>query len=323
MQRRRLILGTGFTLCFPYLLRAQQTDKVSRIGIISGGNNPRSARFYAAFEERLRELGWIEGKNLSIDFGAGATQAQLAEVAKRFVDRRVDVILAAGPEAGIKAASEATQTIPIVIVALNYDPVDKGYVTSLARPGRNITGVFYRNAEVGAKQVELLRAAIPSAARIGVLWTKYSADQIPPIEGAASRLRVQLEKVELSSAHDIDQAFATLKARRVDAVLAVGDPVLYDSRVKIAEAALKRSLPLAGGLPLVEAGGLLGFGPDLNTALRRAAEYVDKILRGSAPGVMPIDQPTKFGLTINLKTAKAIGLTIPQSLLLRADEVIQ
>ncbi len=325
MTDRRAFISTVVVGLFaaPLAVEAQQADKVYRIAILGGGGNPRSAPFFVAFEERLRELGWIDGKNLAIEFVAAETGEQLAAIAARLVARNVDLIVAVGPEAALKAASEATHSIPIVTVALNYDPVEKGYVASLARPGRNITGIFFRNGEVGAKQLELLHAAIPSVTRVGVLWSKFSADQIPPIEAAAARLRVHLERVEITSRYDIDQTFATLKARRVDAVLAVGDPIVYRDRVRIADAALQRRLPTVGGLPYAEVGMLIGFGPDLNAALRSGAEYVNKILRGEKPSELPIDQPTKFGLVINLKTANALGITIPQSLVLRADEVIQ
>jgi putative ABC transport system substrate-binding protein len=184
----------------------------------------------------------------------------------------------------LSVASGATRTIPIVIAALNYDPVQKGYVKSLAQPGRNITGIHYRNPEVGAKQVELLQAVLPSASRVGLLWTRYSVDQVPPVETAASRLSLRLDKIELASKSEIPAAFAALKARRVDAAIALGDPVVYGNRARVAEAALAQRLPLFGQLSLAEAGGLLGFGPDLIAALRRAAEYVDRILRGAAPG---------------------------------------
>jgi putative ABC transport system substrate-binding protein len=321
--RRAFVVAAVVNLLMASGISAQVPEKQYRLGIISAGTNPRSAAFFAAFEQRLRELGWIDGKNLSIDFEAGESPVQLSAIASRMVRRGADIILAAGPEAALKAANESTRTIPIVIVALNYDPVEKGYVASLARPGRNITGIFFRNLEVGPKQLELLHQAIPGANRVGVLWTTFSADQIPPLDAEASRLRVQLEKVELTSPYDFDRTFAALKARRVDAVLAVGDPVVYRERVRIAELALERRLPVVGGLPGVEAGNLMGFGPDLNAALRSGAEYVDKILRGAKAAEMPIEQPTKFGLVINLKTAKALGITIPQALLLRADEVIQ
>ncbi len=322
MDRRRFVLGAASAVVIAGAVGAQQPGKIYRLGITSGGGNARTAPFYVAFERRLRELGWVDGKNLAIEF-AGDAGEQPAKVAAHWLARGVDAILAAGPEEGLKAASVATRTIPIVIVALNYDPVEKGYVSSLARPGGNITGVFFRNPEVGTKQLELLHEAIPGAARVGVLWTAFSADQLVAIEAAASRLQLQLEKVELTAPYDIDRAFATLKARRVDAVLAVGDPIVYRERVRIVERALQQRLPIVGGLPYVEAGTLIGFGPDLDAALRTGAEYVDRIFRGAKPGELAIEQPTKFGFVVNLKTAKALGLTLPQSILLRADEVIR
>ena len=323
MDRRAFVVVAAVNLLMTRVIWAQEPAKHFRLGIISTGSNPRSAAFYAAFEERLRERGWIDGKNLTIDFEAGESPEQLSAIATRMVRRGSDVLPAAGPEAELKAASEATHTIPIVIVALNYDPVEKGYVASLARPGRNVTGVSFRNPEVGPKQLELLHQAIPGANRVGVLWTTFSADQLSPLDTAASRLRVQLEKIELASPYDIDRTFVMLKAQRVDAVLALGDPVVYRERVRIAGLALERRLPVVGGLAGVQVGYLMGFGPDLNGALRSGAEYVDKILRGAKAADMPIEQPTKFELVINLKTAKALGITIPQPLLLRADEVIQ
>jgi putative ABC transport system substrate-binding protein len=323
MDRRGFVLGAAAALLSARIAGAALAEKIYRIGIVSVGNNPRSAPFYVAFEQRLRELGWIDGNNLTIDFQTGETPPQVAQIVARLVGRSTDVILIAGPELGLKAASEATHTIPVVVVALNYDPVVKGYVASLARPGRNITGVFFRNPEVGAKQLELLHEAVPGARRVGVLWTTFSADQVPPVEVAASRMYMQLEKVELASPYDIDRTFATLKARRVEAVLALGDPVVYRERARIAETALQVKLPIVGGLPSAEVGTLIGFGPDLNAALRSGAEYVDKILRGAKPADLPIDQPTKFSLIVNVKTAKALGMTIPQSLLLRADQVIR
>ncbi len=323
MRRRAFVVVATLNLLAAGAIWAQEPAKQYRVGIISGGGNPRSAAFYAAFEARLRELGWIDGKNLSVDFEAGENPEQLSTVASRMVQQRVDVIVAVGPEAALKAASEATRSIPIVSVALNYDPVEKGYVTSLARPGRNITGIFFRNPEVGPKQLEFLRQAIPRANRVAVLSTAFSADQIPPLDAEASRLRMRLEKIKLVPPYDIEATFAALKAQRVDAVLAIGDPVVYRERVRIAKAGIERGLAVVGGLPGVDAGNLIGFGPDLNAALRSAAEYVDKILRGAKPAEMPIEQPTKFELRINLKTAKALGITIPSSLLLRADEVIQ
>ena len=323
MDRRAFLTVAAGNMLATQVLWAQAPERRYRLGIIATGNNTRSAAFYAAFEARMRELGWIDGKNLTVDFEEGESAGQLSGIATRLVRRGADVLLAAGPEGGIKAASQATSTVPIVIVALNYDPVQKGYVTSLSRPGRNITGVSFRNPEVGPKQLELLQQALPRASRVGLLWSAFSSDQVPPVDAEAARLHLQLEKFELTSHDDIDKSFVTLKTRRVDAVLALGDPIVYRERAKIAKLGLERSLPVAGALSGPPVGYLLGFGPDLNAALRSAAAYVDRILRGAKPAEMPIEQPTKFELIINLKTAKALGITIPQSLLLRADDVIQ
>ena len=193
-------LGAILAMAFTTPAHLNAAGSLKRIGILASNTCPgpkATLPLAVTLSRRLTELGWIDGINLTIDFANGETSEQLYKVAARLIGRPVDVILAAGPELGAKAASEATHTIPIVIVALNYDPIEKKYVASLARPGRNITGVFFRNLEVGAKQLELLHAAIPGAARVGVLWTKFSADQIPSIEAVASRLQVQLEKVEL------------------------------------------------------------------------------------------------------------------------------
>ena len=322
MDRRAFLVATTGNLLAATALWAQAPGKPSRLGIISTSNS-RSAEFYGAFEGRMRELGWVDGKNLIVDFEWGESAAQLSEIATRMVRRGADILLAAGPESGIKAASQATGTIPIVVVALNYDPVQRGYVASLARPGRNITGISFRNPEVGPKQLELLRQALPRANRVGLLWSAFSSDQVQPIADEALRLQIQLEKVELASPDDIDKAFAALAARRVDAVLALGDPFVYRQRAKIAKLGLAQRLAVGGALSGAQVGYLLGFGPDLNAALRSAAEYVDKILRGAKPAEMPIEQPARFELAINLITAKALGITIPQSLLLRADEVIR
>lgn len=321
MERRAFVVAT-LNWLVAGAAWAQGPARHYRLGIISAGN-PRSTAFYVAFETRLRELGWIDGKNLTVEFEAGESPEQLSVIATRMVQHRVDVIVTVGPEPALKAASDATRTIPIVFVALNYDPVEKGYASSLARPGRNVTGVFFRNPEIGPKQLEFLRQAIPRANRVGVLWTGLSADQIPPLDAEASRLHIRLEKIKLAPPYDIEGTFAALKARGVDAVLAVGDPVVYRERSRIAKAGLGRGLAVVGGLSGVDVGFLMGFGPDLNAALKSGAEYVDKILRGGKAAEMPIEQPTKFELKINLKTAKVLRITIPQSLLLRADEVIQ
>ena len=299
---------------------AQSAAGVARVGVLVGGMNPRSAPFYVAFEQRLNELGWIDGRNLTIDFHPSV---ELTRAAEAMVRSNVDAIVVVGPETGIKAASGVTKTIPIVMVALNYDPIERGYVHSLARPGGNITGIYSRTPEIGAKQLELLHEALPSEGRVGVLWSASSVDQLPVVKAAGARLHIDLESIEIRDGAGIDRAFVEFGKKRAGAVLALGDPINFRERARIGMLSMQRSLPVCGFPGGVAEGFLLSFGPDLNNVLRRAAEYVDKILKGARPSDLPIEQPTKFELMINLKTAKALGLAIPQSLLLRADEVIR
>lgn len=307
----------------PLAADAQQGGKIYHLGIVTAGINPRSAPFYQVFEQRLSELGWVVGQNLAIDFRVPTGPGGLAAVAADLVRENVDVILAPGPEGTLKAARQATSRIPIVMVALNYDPIERGYVTSLARPGGNITGTFSQAPEQGAKQLELLKDMLPKVTRVGVLWEAFSANQLPLIDVGASQLHVRLEKVEIRPPYDFERSFLTLKQRRVEAVLVVASPVFFRERARIAELALKHRLPTAGFLAGAEGGLLLGFGVHPSVPYRRAADFVDKILRGAKPGDLPVEQVTKFELVINLKTAKALGFKIPQSLLVRADEVIQ
>jgi putative ABC transport system substrate-binding protein len=209
------------------------------------------------------------------------------------------------------------------MVAINYDPIERGYVHSLARPGGNITGIYSRTPEVGAKQLELLHEALPRARRVGVLWSAASLDQLPAIEAAGTRLHLEIESVEILDDAGIDRAFVEFGKKRAEAVLAVGDPINFRERSRIGMLGMQLRVPVCGFPGGAEEGFLLSFGANLNQVLRRAAEYVDKILKGSTPGDLPIEQATKFELVINLKTAKALGITISQALLLRADEVIR
>jgi putative tryptophan/tyrosine transport system substrate-binding protein len=322
--RRALLcsLGVGLLLASSTAAWSQST-RMPRIGIPGSGVNTRSAPFFVAFEERLRELGWIDGQTMSIDYRATKSAEDVPSLVAAMVRDKVDLIVASGTDPSIRAAARASQTIPIVMVALNYDPVERGYIASLAHPGGNITGVFARNPEIGAKQLELLNHAVPNATRIGILWDEFAAHQLPALSEAATRLGIGLERIELRPPYDFERAFAALRERQVGAVLIVGSPVSYRERERIARLAVQYHIPAAGGTSSAEAGALMGFGFDLNDVFRRAAGYVDKILRGAKPADLPVDQPDKFELVINLKTAKAIGVAIPRSLLLRADKVIQ
>ncbi len=300
MDRRRFLGSLAGLIAAPLAAGAQQAGKVYRIGVVGAGVNPRSVSFFQAFEERLRELGWVDGKNLTIDFQLPKGSRGISAIAADLVRQNVDVILAGGPEASLKAARRATSTIPIVMVALN----------SLA-------------PEQGAKQLEILKEAFPRVTLVGVLWDAFATDQLPILDASAPKLSVQLEKVEVRPQYDLEQAFLTLKARRVGAVLVVGSPVFFRDQAKIAELAIRHRLPAGGFVGGVAGGLLLGYGVPTSVPYRLAADYVDKILKGAKPGELPIQQPTKFELVINLKTARALGLTIPPSLLQRADQVIE
>ncbi len=322
MNRRAFLGGlSGALLAAPRITPAQPAGRVYRLGILA--INPRSASFIQVFEQRLRELGWADGKNLAIVFRSPPRPQDTPAMAVDLVRQNVDVIVAGGPEPNLKAATEATRTIPIVMVALNYDPVAKGYVTSVARPGGNVTGVWSLPQEQGPKQLEFLTEILPKVTRIGMLWEAFSRDQLPVIAAAASKLGVQLEKVEVPPPYDFEQAFRTLKQRRVGAVLAVGSPIFFRERATLGRIAQAHRLPTGGSVSYVDGGLLFGFGVAASVPYRRAADYVDRILRGARPADLPVEQPTVYELVVNLKAAKAFGLVMPPSVLLRADRVIE
>jgi putative ABC transport system substrate-binding protein len=319
-----VILAVG-AIGMPLRAPAQPAGKVYRIGVFASGANPRSAPFYQAFEQRLRDLGWAEGKNLVIEFQMpkGPRDLDFATVAADLVRRNVDVILAGGPEASLRAARQATSAIPIVMVALNYNPVAKGYVASLAHPGGNVTGVFSQAPEQAAKQLELLREALPNVTVVGVLSEAFARDQVAALARTASQLHLQLVRLEVPPPYDYERAFLALKRRPVGAVLIVGSPIFFRDRARIAEIALRHRIPAGGFATGAEAGLLLGFGVNPSVPYRLAADYVDRLLRGARPADLPIEQPTQYELAVNLKTFKALGLTIPPSVLARADRVIE
>lgn len=320
MLTARLFLALVF-LAAPLAADAQPASKV-RVAVLGAGANPRSASFYAAFDDRLRELGYIEGQNLTTDFRAPARGEEISQTVDAAVRQRPDVLVVVGPEASMKAATRATRTIPIVMVALNYDPIALGYIASLARPGGNITGLFFRMPEVAAKQLELLRDALPTAAPLAMLWEAAASDQMRSASAAATTLGIKLQTVEVRPPYDFEAAFVAVTQRQVAGVLVVGGPVFFRERARIAGLALKHRLPsMSSAFP--DTTYTMGYGPNLSDTLRRAGDYVDRILKGAKPGELPVEQPTKFDLVINLKTAKAVGLTIPPAVLLRSDQVIE
>ena len=305
---------------------AQQPTKVLRIGFLSAASPSTVSARVEAFRQGLRELGYVEGKNIFIEwrFAEGKSD-RLSALAAELVRLKVDVIVSGAPTS-TRSAKQATVTIPIVM-AFDDDPVGSGFVASLARPGGNITGLSSQNPELSGKQLELLREIVPKLSRVGVLGdvTRPGIPQaLREINVAADAFRVQVQYLEVREPKDIEIAFRAASQEHADAVLVLGSPVLNSQRKQIADLAVKNRLPAIYSAPeYVEDGGLVSYGVIRADMYRRAATYVDKILKGAKPADLPVEQPTKFELVINLKAAKQIGLTIPQSVLYRADKVIK
>ena len=315
--RRKVLLGLGALAAAPGFA---QSVKQARVGVLSASSS-RSGTFYAAFDRRLRELGWIEGRNLTVEFRrAAADERRFAPLAAELAGLRCDVIVAGGPEELLAALKVAAPTIPIVAIAVTYDPVRRGYAASLARPGGNVTGISLLAPDVEAKRLDLLHEALPGARKFAVLWDEQNFDQRRSAEDAARRLKLEAVLIENRPPHDYDAIFAQARKAGAAGVLAVWSPAVSRDRKRIHEAVLKHRMPVMSALPVQE---LLAFGPNFDKVLARVAEYVDRILQGAKPGEMPIEQPTAFELVINLKTAKAIGVSIPKSMLLRADRLIE
>jgi ABC-type uncharacterized transport system substrate-binding protein len=328
MDRRAFLAGAAALLAAPIAARAQSTRRLYRIGFLGAASpsEPRSQRFFEAFRNGLAELGYVEGQNIAIEsrWAAGKYE-RLPGLAAELVRLKMDVIVTAAVPA-IRAVKEATSTIPIVM-AVVVDPVATGLVASFARPGGNITGLSVMTPELVGKQLEMLREIVPKASRVAVLWNPANPGNPPQLraaEVAARTLGMRLQLLEARNPREIDSAFAAMTKEGASAVVVLVDVVLIEQRTRIADLAATRRLPAVyGHVDHVGAGGLMAYAPNFRDNYRRAAAYVDKILRGANPGDLPIEQATKFELLINLKTANALGLTIPPSLLARADQVIE
>jgi putative ABC transport system substrate-binding protein len=306
---------------------AQLTSKVHRIGYLSSGSATTAPHLREAFRQGLRELGWVEGQNIVIDYRRAEGRVdRLPDLAAELVRLKVDVIVAAGTT-GVAAAKNATATIPIVMIAVS-DPVRTGLIQSLAHPGGNVTGLsFTPSVETYGKALGLLKEAVPKVRRVAILSNPANTSHalvITNVKGAAPSMGVQLYFLEARSPNEFDDAFVAMARERVGALLVVSDPLFVFHRTRLADLAAMSRLPAAyNAREYVEAGGLMSYGPSVSDQYRRAAIYVDKILKGAKPADLPVEQPTRFELVMNLKTAKAIGLTLPSSLLVRADQVIE
>jgi putative ABC transport system substrate-binding protein len=327
IRRREFIVTLGgVAWVWPLAVRAQQPAKLTTIGFLGQSTRSATSEWVAAFVQRLRELGWIENRTITIVYRwVEGREDRSAEVAGEFVRLKVDVIVTSGtPE--VLAAKQATSVIPIVFATAG-DPVGNGLVASLARPGGNITGLSLQSNDIAGKRLELLREVVPSLRRVAILanvGNPFSVLELGEAQAAARTLGLQVDALEIRRAEDIAPAFEALKGR-ADALYVCTDGLVNANRIRINTLALGARLPTMHGYRdyVVEAAGLMSYGPNLPDLFRRAADYVDKILRGAKAGDIPVEQPTKFDLIINLTTAKALGLEIPLTLLARANEVIE
>ncbi|MFL6932794.1 MAG: ABC transporter substrate-binding protein [Xanthobacteraceae bacterium] len=325
LRRREFItLLGGATAAWPLAARAQQAGRRPTIGFLGTGSSVAWTQWTAAFVRRLGELGWIDGRNVTIKYRWAEGRAErYVEVAAEFVRLKVDVIVTGG--AAIPAAMQATSTIPIVF-ALAVDAIREGIITNLARPGGNVTGLSALSSETASKRLQILSEGIPGLRRLAVLGNTGhagAADEMREVQTAAKALGVEIDKLEIRRAEDIATAFERLTSG-AQALYVCPDPLVNSNRVRIGILALGFRLPTMFGFrEYVHPAGLMSYGPNIPDLFRRAGEYVDKILRGAKAGELPVEQPTKFELVVNLTVAKALGLKLPESLLLRADEVIE
>ena len=325
MRRRELItLLGGAAAVWPVVARAQQPAKLPTIGFLGTAKPSMWSHWVAAFVLRLREHGWIDGRNIAIEYRwAEGRSERFAEIAAELVRRKVDVIVTSG--GAVVAAKQATSVIPIVF-PMAPDPVSSGLVASLARPGGNVTGLSIQSTELATKRLELIREVVPGLRRLAIMGNAGSPAavlEMSEVQAAARKLGLEVEILEIRRAEDIAPAFKSLRDR-ADALYIGANSLVGANRIRINTLTLGARLPtIYNSREYVELGGLLSYGPSYPDLFRRAAEFVDKILRGAKPGDIPVEQPTKFDLIINLTTAKALGLKIPESFLLRADEVIE
>jgi putative tryptophan/tyrosine transport system substrate-binding protein len=324
MRRRAFISLLGGAAAWPLMARAQQARKLPTIGLLTAGSPASHSRWVAALVKRLNELGWIEGRTITIEYRwAEGRNERYAEIAEEFIRLKVDVIVTQG--AAVAAAKQSTSTIPIVFTVA-ADPLGSGLVESLARPGGNVTGLSLQFTDLAGKRIELLREVVPGLRRLAIMANiGYPASvlEMGEVQTIAKTLGLEVATSEIRRSEDIVPSFEAVKGR-AEALYVCGDALVTTNRIRINILAMSARLPTMHGLrEYVEAGGLMSYGANFADLYRRSGDYVDKILRGAKPGDIPVEQPTKFDLVINLTTAKALGLDVPPTLLARADEVIE
>jgi ABC-type uncharacterized transport system substrate-binding protein len=325
MRRREFMwLIGGAAAVLPCRAPGQQPPRTPVIGFLVAGTQASHGDWVAAYAKRLSELGWTEGRNIAIEYRlAAGSNERATEIAAEFVRQRVDVIVTSAY--GTAAAKQATSTIPIVFAAY-ADPVAAGLVEGLARPGGNVTGMTVQPSDLAGKRIDLLREIVPNFRRLSAIANVANPEfssEIAGIRAAAASFKIEADIYELRTANDIAPALATLRGR-TDALYVVTEPLVNANRIQIIDAVTAARIPTIFGFrEFAEAGGLMSYGPNFSDLFRRAADFTDKILRGAKPADLPIQQPVKFDLIINLKTAKALGLKVPEAFLVRADEVIE
>jgi ABC-type uncharacterized transport system substrate-binding protein len=327
MKRRTFItLLGGAAMAWPLAARGQQSGKAIRIGFFGPSlTSPPPIALYQAFLARLRELGFSEGQNLEIEYRGMEDSRGAFVAAGELMRGRPDLIVASGPELALQAVVGASGFIPVVMIAVNFDPIARGYVQSLARPGGNITGVVFQQIELAQKQVELLTQAFPSKTRLAILFDGQSADQFSAAEAIAKSLNLRVQALKLENPpYDFAAAFSSATAGGAEMMLVLSSPFMTAHRSRVAELAIAHRLPCMYIFKgWAEVGGLMSYGVEFPRMYRQAADYVARILKGAKPADLPVEQPSKFELVVNLKTAKAIGIEFPTGILLRADEVIE
>lgn len=326
-RRRHIVLAAATWLVAPRPSRAQPAGKVYRVGVLSSGAESASENLIAALRDGLRELGWVEGRNIAFEwrFAEGRNE-RLPGLAAGLVRDDVDLIVAQ-PASAVLAAKKATSTVPIVMAAVT-DPIGLGLVASLSRPGGNVTGLAYSvDLDIFAKQLQLLKDAVPTARRVAVFYNAANPTAMHAFgtfDSAARSMGIALHYVEVRSPADFEGAFATITRGRADAVLVMGDPLFGLHAARLAELSTKHRLPTMHAVRAnVDAGGLVMYGPNIVFMIRQTAAYVDRILKGASPSALAVEHPTRFMLVVNQKTARALGVTIPPAVLLRADQVIE
>ncbi len=337
-RRGRLLLATGLSsrLCIvilalgafgaPLAANAQQAGKVHRVGVLTPATPAAAAHLFEAFNKGLREHGYVEGQNVIVERRYGEARAErLPDLAAELVRAKVDVIVTP-TDLAVQAARQHTRTIPIVMVS-SLDPVGTGFVQSLARPGGNITGLSVISPELSGKRLQLLKETVPKVSRVAFLWNPDvtgAALDYKEIETAARLLKLDILALEVRRVEGLDSALAAITRERANALTLNQNPVTFTNRSKMVTFAAKSRLPaMYNTREYVDAGGLMAYGPNNPDLWRRAATYVDKILKGAKPAHLPVEQPTRFELVLNMKTAKALGITFPQTILIRADQVVQ